>query len=210
MNTVLSVLVCSVYERLGKSPVIDKLFEQARGLPVEILVLTDDRTRSIGSKRNSLMQAAKGEFISFVDDDDDVSDDYCSSAVSAIKSSEDDIDVVCFHLDYVRLGVKKWTVEHSLAYEDESVNVNKSYDRLIRNSPRHTSIVRRSIATKLPFKDSSYGEDSDWGRRLKKLAKSEAIIPRSLYVYLDNPKTSIARQYAAPTSGAYREWKDSQ
>lgn len=46
---------------------------------VEILAQLDDGKETSGVKRNKLTELAKGEYICFVDDDDDVSDDYVLS-----------------------------------------------------------------------------------------------------------------------------------
>ena len=43
---------------------------------VEVLTELDDGTRSIGEKRNALVESAGGEYVCFVDDDDMVSSDY--------------------------------------------------------------------------------------------------------------------------------------
>ena len=41
---------------------------------IEHLVLLDNRMRSIGAKRQALVDIARGDFIAFVDDDDDISE----------------------------------------------------------------------------------------------------------------------------------------
>ena len=40
-----------------------------------------------GEKRNHLLELAKGKFIVFIDDDDEVSDDYVESIIEAIDSN---------------------------------------------------------------------------------------------------------------------------
>ena len=57
--------------------ILDQLDEQvAKYSDIEILVLEDNRKRILGDKRNALVDIAQGEYISFVDDDDLVSDHY--------------------------------------------------------------------------------------------------------------------------------------
>lgn len=206
-NLALSVLVCSVAERFGDTPVIDQLWKQAKGYPVEVIVLTDNRSMSIGRKRNQLIASAVGEYVVFVDDDDMVSDDYIVTILDAARSGA---DVLPFRLDYIRNGKKHWTVHQSLHYTDMAVDPTQVYRRPIRNSPRHTCAVKRDIAERLPFADASYNEDSDWAQRLLEVAVTERVINKTLYFYRDNPATSVARQYAHHDDVAYKEWEAAQ
>lgn len=207
MKPALSILVCSVAERHGNTPVIDKLFRQAGNWTlgdVEVIVLSDNRKMSIGQKRNHLISMARGEYVVFVDDDDDVADNYVDLILGATLA---DTDVITFTMDYANSSGDGWLVDQSLKYPLHGVR--KGARVLI--TPHHTSVVKRDIATLIPFDDMSYGEDRLWAARLKEIARTEAILPEILYYYRDNPKTSVARQYAQDYDpAAYKEWKDAQ
>jgi len=56
---------------------------------IEILDCRDNGERSIGWKRNRLIERAQGEFVAFVDDDDTVSDDYLPRICQARWSGRD-------------------------------------------------------------------------------------------------------------------------
>lgn len=200
----LSVLVCSVAERAGKTPVIDQLYTQAAGKPVEVIVLTDNRSMSIGVKRNHLVGMATGDYVVFVDDDDTISDEYVQQILKAATAG---VDVITFTMEYQYNGQPAWLVEQSLTYPIQGCRTPGR----VRITPHHTSAVRRSIATQLPFPDSSYGEDRDWAHRLHAVARTEHIVGDTLYFYNDTPKTSVARQYARDYDpAAYNEWKAAQ
>jgi glycosyltransferase involved in cell wall biosynthesis len=86
----LSILTPTVPERAEKLAILtEKLAKQIGDLPVEHLVFSDNRRRSIGQKRQALLSAALGEYVAFVDDDDDVSDDYVGSILAATKTQPD-------------------------------------------------------------------------------------------------------------------------
>lgn len=202
----LSILICSVAERYDNFAVSiqRQIYDQVNRLnnpqSVEVIVLTDNRQMTIGAKRNHLVNMASGRYTVFVDDDDEVSTDYVASLLDATASGA---DVLTFNLEYRLNGKKQRVIRHSLSYTDDN--------RRGLNTPRHTSAVRRDIAVKLSFVESSYGEDSDWAKRLLRVAKTEHVVDRVLYVYLDVPATSVARQYAAEHSPlAYRAWLKSQ
>lgn len=203
--TTLSVLICSVFERTGKTPAIDKLRQQAAGKPVEVLVLTDNRHMTIGAKRNALIAASTGDYIAFVDDDDDIADDYIDQLLAA---SESRADILTGILEYRYNGEHIRQVEQSLKYPLHGREVRPGLTQI---TPHHTSAVRRDIATRLPFLNTSYGEDRDWARQLKIAARTETVIPKTLYIYNDVPATSIARQYAQDYDpAAYNEWEQAQ
>ena len=67
----LTVGICGLVERLP-CKVLDKLLSQ-RTSDVEILLLFDNRHLTLGAKRNFILDRAKGDYISFIDDDDDIS-----------------------------------------------------------------------------------------------------------------------------------------
>src|SRR5215467_9960671 len=77
-----------LYQRLDRQIVHNNL----RSV-VEILVFEDGGQHSIGKKRNALLQRAAGRFVVFVDDDDDVSDDYVRLIAGAL-SKRPDVDCI--------------------------------------------------------------------------------------------------------------------
>lgn len=202
----LSILICSVAERHDnfalaiQRQIYDQLSQLDDSTRVEVILLTDTRSMSIGTKRNHLVNMATGRYTVFVDDDDEIADDYVASLLDATNSGA---DVLTFRLEYRLNGKKRWTVRHSIHFADD-------HHRKL-NTPRHTSAVRRDIALALPFVESSYGEDADWAKRLLTVAKTEHVIDKTLYIYRDVPGTSVARQYAAEHSpNAYRQWLQAQ
>ena len=77
MKTQLSILTPTIPGREKQLlELTEKIQKQIGDLPVEHLSLCDNRKRSIGAKRQSLVDIAQGKYIAFCDDDDDISDDY--------------------------------------------------------------------------------------------------------------------------------------
>jgi hypothetical protein len=75
-----SILISGIPERFHLvHKLLFSLLEQqavARMPDVELLYLLDNRRRTVGAKRNSLLGMARGEYASFIDDDDEVANDY--------------------------------------------------------------------------------------------------------------------------------------
>ncbi len=71
-----SILIPTLFSRLERFalPMYRRLQKLADGIDdeVEILMLADNKKRQLAQIRQSLIDTAKGEYILFVDDDDEV------------------------------------------------------------------------------------------------------------------------------------------
>lgn len=161
---------------------LKNLESQTNNLPVQIIHLSDNGKMSVGAKRNMLLDLAQGEYIAFVDDDDTVSSDYVSQLLKGISTGS---DVVCFNVMYYNNGKLDKPVKYSIQY-DSDYNDRYFFYRI----PNHLMCVKKVHALDTRFKDISFGEDSDYAKRLKPLLKTETQIHRVLYNYLFNAKTS--------------------
>ena len=172
----LSIVICSVPERVGfLSRLFSKLTPQTKNKPVEILVLTDNRSMSIGQKRQKLLEMATGKYICHVDDDDIISDDYVDSLLDKIK--EDKYDCITFTcMVSINGGQSK------PCYYSKDFTYSNFPDKYLRN-PNHLSCYKRDLALKHKFINLEYGEDDEWGKRASKEIVSECIIDKILYFY---------------------------
>ena len=153
---------------------------------VEILIYSDNKEESVGGKRNKLVGLAKGEYVSFLDEDDRVSDDYIEQLLEGIKSGA---DIITFDVSVSIDGATPKPCYYSM-YFDGDKNEPNAYYRL----PNHLMCVKREIALQVPFKEISFGEDADYAKRLKPLLKSEHSINKVLYHYDYNSKTTATQR----------------
>ena len=94
----LSILICTVPSRVDSYfPKLLKKLESQLNKNVEVLWLGDDKKRSVGEKRNNLLSIANGEYVTFVDDDDDISDDYVKTILHYIVNGKG-VDVINFNV----------------------------------------------------------------------------------------------------------------
>ena len=159
-------------------------------LPCEVLTNVDSGESSSGSKRNELMSRAKGQYVAFIDDDDNVSGNYVESICSAIEESSP--DVVTFCMD---VRIKKQTKKFSYGRSRLSVSTSREKWSLgLWNDNRkkgmmaanHLCCWKKSIAEKSAWCDRlGYGDDQLWYGPLHALgaAKTASVIPDSLYSY---------------------------
>lgn len=164
---------------------VEKLSRQAEGKPVEILSLMDNKYCTLGAKRNILIRLAKGRFIAFVDDDDDITDDYVDRLVDVIRTDET-VDCIAFRAWVTMNGGPGRVCKYSVKYDD--VNSPDAYYR----RPNHVCCFRTEIARRIPREDVTWGEDSTWSKQILPLIQREVQLDQILYFYRYDAQQSEA------------------
>jgi glycosyltransferase involved in cell wall biosynthesis len=148
--------------------------------------LSDTKSMTVGEKRNHLVDTASGKYVAFVDDDDRLEPDYLKSLVIA---SYVDLDVITFKVSVsINSGPAKMCV-YSKSFRKD-YNTTDEYRRL----PNHLMATKKELVRQVRFKETNFGEDSDYATRLKPLLKTEFAIPKVLYHYEYNDETSETRR----------------
>lgn len=175
----LSILIATMPNRLNSfQSIIIELQRQLieTGFHKEVEIISDSCMEyNIGTKRNKLLYRAKGEYIVFIDDDDEVSNNYISLILEAINHKADCI------------GISGYMTTNN---EDKRIwHISKEYqswyehDNIYYRTPNHISPVLRILALQVGFPEISYGEDFDYSMRLLPLLKTEIKIQEQLYYY---------------------------
>lgn len=166
-----------LYDKLWQQIINNNLTEE-----VEIVCECDDRVMSIGSKRQLLVTKAKGKFVVFIDDDDDIPYEYCQLICDAIKNNED-IDAIGFLQQCTFNGGVPVLASLSNRWNDWGENMEQF--RYVR-TPFFPTPMLREYAFQVGYNDMRYGEDHDFSRRLKQsgLIKNEFFIDKIMYYYI--------------------------
>jgi hypothetical protein len=133
------------------------------------------------------MQIARGQYLTFVDDDDRISDDYLTTILTAINKNPG-VDVLCYIAECRINKGDVITCRYSLN--------NSGYKHVGSNwsgPPAHTMVWKSSIAKRVPFPCKNYAEDGEWVKVAVGLAKTETQIEKTLYFYDFNSSTSKTR-----------------
>lgn len=158
-------------------PQVDKYEGQ-----IEVLIFFNNFERSIGWIRQQMLEDARGEYVSSIDDDDMIPTDYCD----AIFPLLDGVDYIGFQVKLIDNGKIMAPVYHSLKYLKWSQDEHGYYRGITHLNPLRTNLA---LASGYPIEWVS-GEDEQWALGVK--AKTERYIDRDMYYYFHNTEQSVA------------------
>lgn len=177
----LSILICTIPSRYASFMRLrTELYSQILPHADDVELIFDSGNRSIGAKRNSLLERASGEYLCFIDDDDWISPNYIDWLILGIGSNSD-----CCSLKglYTVNGKQDGIFEHSLKYNEWRNDLlgEVKYERY----PNHLNCIRSAIAKQFRFPDKNFGEDYDWSAQVHEsgMIKTEFYIPDTIYYY---------------------------
>ena len=188
----LSILTPAVWGRTTQAAQLaDKIRAQIQAADlvgqVEHLVLFDDKTRTIGAKRQALLDVARGQYVVFCDDDDDVAPEYVWSIVSATKSNAD----VIVWRQLATVNGQESTIDFNLRHQDEPFNPGG----VTKRNAWHVNAWKRELVAGPNgcfFGESNYGEDFVWCLQARQRVRSQATIDAVLHYYKHDEKTTEA------------------
>ena len=192
MKPLLSILIPTVPVRMGPvAALIASLsWQNEKGL-AEILYFGDDRSRTIGAKRNGLLGLARGKYVAFCDDDDSVSGDYISAITTA---AEKNASVISFRQEAIWDGHRS-EIHFSIKNRNELFVPGGITNRF----PWHVCAWRRDLAQSCVFSEKNWGEDADWVEQITPLARNEIHIPQVLHHY-EHGSNSLAVDFDNPAT----------
>jgi len=175
----LSILICTLKERKDDLDRLMKILAPQLSERVEVLVDSDSGEKSIGRKRNDLLNKATGDYVCFIDDDDTVPNFYVREIMRAIRSQPDCIGFngICHGLP-VAEGKDNMKIIYSNRFDVWRAAVGY-YERTIC----HLNPVRRELALQVMFEEIDHGEDEKYSIKLKHLLNKEVFVKEIMYDY---------------------------
>ena len=183
MSFKLSILIPTLNSRSCQlKSMVDELNYQIQGKPVQLIWFGDNKSITTGEKRNNLLSMAKGDFISFVDDDDKIAPNYISTLLNAIEKNQLKT-VICFR------GEKTINGKQDLDFRYD-VNIGRNQRMKIDGKdwkvmiPDHLCCWNKSrITVKFPHKNVS--EDHDWAKEMAftYTEENQLLLEDTLYYY---------------------------
>lgn len=177
---------------------------------VEVVGYYDNGEAPLAVKRQALLGAATGRYVSMVDDDDMVEPDFVEACTTAMAS---DPDFIAFeHAYYVnghREGVRIVTGLQYRHIRWGEAPAERGQPRTLIRDVTQVNPVRRSIAVHGDFlKQTGAAEDWAYVAAIRPLLATQADVGRIMYHYRHRPHDS-AQRHLAPHTGAPRLHVDS-
>tara|TARA_R110002020_G_C16317913_1_gene774485 strand:+ start:1422 stop:2048 length:627 start_codon:yes stop_codon:yes gene_type:complete len=192
-NIKLSILILSIPSRFHfLKPLMEKLEKQiGNRQDVEILSIMDNKSFGISEKRNELLKLARGSHLAWIDDDDDVADNYVDRLTETIEKNPD-VDVISFNQICYLEGMEA-KVFAQMGNPHEEVVLSHTDPTRYKDTlrpPYHWCVWKTSLAQSEDFKSdvlipgSDVGEDFDWLNRLYPKVKNSIYLDKDvLHIY---------------------------
>lgn len=135
----------------------EKMSRICPDLRLEFCLSFDNRETSVGLKRQHLLNQAKGRYLSFIDDDDDITDAYIEDLQACFRGG--------YHVMRLRGNIEPYTFTHSL---ENTLTTPMARGEVFLRPPNHLNPMMSDVAKFIHFRDAIRGEDLDWTIRLSK------------------------------------------
>ncbi len=147
---------------------------------IEVLMLTDNKKRTIGEKREALKNLATGKYLIMADEDDEILnlDDIYNATFL-------DVDVIDFKVQCFNNDGSKYIVTFGLGNDIEH-NTKKGRYLDCKRPPFHNCAWHEKFK-KFTYPSINYGEDYIWVKQCLAEAKTEHFIDEVLFSYNFNP-----------------------
>jgi hypothetical protein len=183
----LSILIPSIPSRFERAvKLYNEILAMCEGMDIEVLMLTDNKKRTIGEKREALKNISQGKYFMFVDDDDSL-----LSVKEIYEAAEKDVDVITFKQRCTNHDGSEFIVTFGIGSEIEH-NHDEQGNYIDCNRPPFHVCAWAEWYKKIPYPNISYGEDAVWSLAANEAAISEHFIDKVLHSYNFNPQVSEA------------------
>lgn len=206
MTVLWTILVPTIGQRRDYlCQMLDGLLPQvdSQGGRVNVLSYWDNGEVSIAAKKQALLEAADGEYVSYVDDDDTVSKDYVTAIVEALASRPDYVGLkLQVYCDGRPFALSHHSLRHG-GWIDLAVDTPKRR-REVLAEPELAGYLRRDITCANPMRTDiartarftaakGQPEDRMWVGQLRDggQLRTEVFVDRVLYHYWWAPSQSV-------------------
>lgn len=185
----ISVLICTMPSRIKQfTTLYKKISDLVADVDLKIEILSNDRMDiDVGTKRDNMLQAAKGKYSCFIDDDDDITNTYFKEYETLLKDGND-YDCCSLVGRYYSNGLFINPFYHSTKYTSW-FETGRGFFRYIN----HLNLIKTHISRSVGFKTMRHGEDRDFSNRLRECGriKTEGTPKDIMYHYFYVDKNAI-------------------
>jgi hypothetical protein len=157
---------------------------------IEVVVFQDGFQATIGEKRNRLLETSTGKFTVFIDDDDDISENYCKKINTIIERK---------NVDYIGYKLYRSFDDKQQPCEYRSINfkqISRTIDGIGYRTVSHTNPIKSCVSKQFRFEHWKSGEDSEWCQKIhsSNLLKTEHFLNELMYFQSYNSNLSLSKK----------------
>ncbi len=189
VQTYKGLLECILVDDCGMDRSMDVAMEYINGnvndnYNIEFVFLHHERNRGLSAARNTGMAAATGDYLFFLDSDDEISADCIEKLTSPLKEEQYDLVVGNIHT----IGNERLGKQLNLKLNDDEVLIGKrimetyrkGWNMMAQNKLYRVSFIREQG---LQFIEGLVHEDELWSFQVACLAKSLKAVNQLTYIY---------------------------
>jgi glycosyltransferase involved in cell wall biosynthesis len=189
----LSILIPTTTKRCGRfftsmvENINDQIIKNDRN-DIEVLGLLDNYKKTIGEKRNILLNMASGQFVVFLDDDDRITDDFLFEVLYAIDNNNN-ADCIVYDMMCIINGTREILSKFGIEFEYtkgikfDIIKQSPITPELWYGKPSHNMVWASRIAKSCIFPNCNTGEDFAWVKQAWPRIKKQVRIDKTLYYY---------------------------
>lgn len=184
----LTILVPTVPSRLNYfyPKIMNELIKQIGNREdIELIALFDNKKRTIGNKRQEMINLVQGEYVTFIDDDDRIEENYIEEIMKCLYENEN-ADCVVYNVICCVDNKSKLFCKYGIEFEYGVIDNGLEW----RGKPAHTMVWKTDIVKTHKYSNMKNGEDIDWVKRAYKDIKKQVRIDKVLYYYDANYSTT--------------------
>lgn len=157
-----------------------------------VTILWNNYEHELSELRQSMIEQATGDYVNFIDDDDNVADNYCDKIFPLL----DGVDYIGFRVAFYQNNQKQKQVVHSLTSEGWFDNGEGYFRRGTLINP-----TKRELMLKAGFNNSDYRkgipEDTTYASDVDPYLKTEHFIEEEVHIYMPTDDHAWSRFEAA-------------
>tara|TARA_R110002012_G_scaffold321095_1_gene547370 strand:- start:812 stop:1429 length:618 start_codon:yes stop_codon:yes gene_type:complete len=205
MTYLISILIPTLIERRKiYNELIDKIYKQIDEgdykSKIEIVSICDDRSVKLSDKRNTLQKLSRGKYFLHLDDDDELSDDFCESVITHIEDlptyQENEPDCIGFN-QLAKVQGKRFIVKPNIncGLHLSQTNGTTNYPEFYRYPWQYNLWNEKYKTVYRTDSDTNAREDQNWLKKIQlEYPKNMSYIDKILHIYnFDDPELSTCQ-----------------